>query len=181
MTYQAIQMDSPEDLTIAGIVINQFRQNLARNVTDPIMEAHGLTDIDDEKFYPASVMDAIYREIFDGGNGSQPFVAMGRASAKTTLDFIKPESPNDVLDNIHNVFTAYLRNMPEGFGIIVNDLGDNTFNVWNNTQVPNDLIYGFLWECIKETTPRGQQFSLIPSDDYNSDSTVGAHFTISWA
>ncbi|MEO1288673.1 MAG: hypothetical protein AAFV93_12965, partial [Chloroflexota bacterium] len=99
---------------------------------------------------------------------------------KTTLDFIKPDNPKDVLDNIHNVFTAYLRNMPEGFGIIVTEKEDNTFEVWNNTQVPNDLIYGFLWECLRVTKPEGKGFNLMPLSGYDANSTKGAKFEISW-
>ncbi|MEM9951893.1 MAG: hypothetical protein AAF846_09850 [Chloroflexota bacterium] len=180
MTYKATQMVSPEDLQIAGIVINQFRGNLAEDITDPIMDAHNLIDIDDEGFYPATVVDEIYKEIYGDGTGQQALVAMGKASAKTTLDFIKPDNPKDVLDNIHNVFTAYLRNMPEGFGIIVTEKEGNTFEVWNNTQVPNDLIYGFLWECLRVTKPEGKGFNLMPLSGYDANSTKGAKFEISW-
>lgn len=180
MIYTATQMEAPEGLTIAGIVLSQFRDNLARDITDPIMDKHSLINIDNEVFYSAKIMDEIYREIFYGTNGQQILVAMGKASATTTLDFIKPKSPNDILDNIHNVFTAYLRNMPEGFGMIVKKLDDRKFEVWNNTQVPNDLIYGFLWECLRQTRGEDNNFLIIPLADYNRDSAIGARFEVSW-
>ena len=144
------------------------------------MNKHKLTDIDNEAFYDGSIMDEIYHEIFHGINGQQTLVAMGKASATTTLDFIKPDSPKDVLDNIHNVFTAYLRNMPDGFGIIVEKLDNNKFEVWNNTQVPNDLIYGFLWECLRKTRGEGKRFLIKPLAGYNRESEVGARFEVSW-
>ena len=180
MSFTAKQMASPEGLTVAGIVINQFKDNLAKNVTDPIMQEYQLTNIDDDAFYPASVVDKLYKAVYKDGNGQQALVAMGKASASTTLDFIKPESPKDVLDNVHNVFTAYLRNMPEGFGIIVTKLEDNKFKVWNNTQVPNDLIYGFLWECVRVTRPEKSRFAIMPLEGYDRKSEVGAKFEVSW-
>ncbi|MEL6309495.1 MAG: hypothetical protein AAFR81_23145 [Chloroflexota bacterium] len=180
MSYTAKQMESPEQLEIAGIVINQFKNNLAQEITNPIMKEYDLTDIDDEAFYPSSVVDKLYKAVYKDGNGQQALVAMGKASATTTLDFIQPETPKDVLDNIHNVFTAYLRNMPEGFGIIVTELDDNKFKVWNNTQVPNDLIYGFLWECVRMTRGDKKRFAVMPLEGYDRKSEHGAKFEVSW-
>lgn len=180
MTYEAKQMHAPDDVTIAGLIINQFRGNLASDVTDPIMDAHNLTDVDDEAFYPLSIVNSIYREIYADGSGRQALVAMGKASAKTAMDFIQPDSPQDVLDNVHNLFTAYLRNMPDGFGVIVTQNEQDNYVVWNNTNVPNDLMYGFLWECLRLTKAEGKPFTILPTSGYEYDSEVGAKFEITW-
>ena len=180
--YIAKQFDSPEDLEIRGVVLDAFKHNLQEEMTEPIFNKHGLdsNNLSSDEWYSQSVMSDIYREIYRNGGGSSSLIAMGKASVDITLDLLKPDSIETFIENINEPILSQMRNLPDGYGWIVEKLGDQHYRITNNTDAPNDLMYGYLWEMLRQLITDDEHFEVLPIKNFEAGSKYGAIYEISW-
>jgi len=180
--FVAKQFTSPENLEMLGIVLIAFKQNLHEQMTAPIFDKYGLDSehLKPDTWYPAAIMSDIYHEIYQNGGGSSSLVAMGKASVAAGLEVINPDTIEDFIDSINQPILINLRNYPDGYGWIVEKNGDQHYRITNNTDAPNDLMYGYLWEMLRLLIDADEHFQVLPVRNYQLGSEDGAVYEISW-
>lgn len=183
MTYKAIQMQSPEGAEVLGAAMMGWFDNLGMEVIQPILAKYELTadDIKPDGWYPFSAFDDIYRAVHTSPSGSSALVAVGKASAQNLVSIKSMESAQNWLENIlpAEPFT-FTRNIPDEYGFIVEKVDESHYHFTNNTGIPNDLMFGYLWEGIRTLVGHGKQFRVAPISGYYEGSTEGAVFEVSW-
>ncbi len=137
---------TPEAEVIGQTMIS-FVNNLESSITRPVMEKHGLSEIDPEKWYPHQVWMDILKEIEDsmGAQSTMTFVAFGRQVVKNAVMPDAIQTIPDALNALHAIHHANLRNVPEDEGYKIKEVNENHYIVYHNTPNPDDAIYGFLW------------------------------------
>lgn len=132
---------------VIGQTMASFAENLESSVIKPILEQHGLTKIDEEKWYPHQKWMDILKEMNDtlGGSASSAFVAFGRSVVEKAVMPPEIQSIPDALNALHAIHHANLRNIPEEEGYAIEVVNDQHYIVYHNTPNPDDAIFGFLW------------------------------------
>lgn len=181
MSYKAVQMQCPPGGQIIGAGLKGWANNLERRVTDPIFAKYKLTsqDIKDNVWYDGAVLDALWRELYTMPNATQMMVAIGKSGAKAAIDATHPKDFAEWLNNTSGIFDLFIRNVPKEFGWHVTFTGNNEARLWNNTNAPNDYVFGQVWETARLLNA-GKQFVVSPVSGYYPGSTEGAVFQLEW-
>lgn len=185
MAYKAIQMQAPEGAEVMGAAILSWFDNLEMSVIQPILSKHGLKvdDVKPDGWYPFAIFNDIYREVYESAGGKTALIAVGKASARLVVkaedypggleQFITERLPKDT--------RSFVRNVPEDYGFFVEKVGEHTFHATNNTNIPNDLMFGYLWETSRILKVVDRHFVVSPLTDYYNNPTEGATFKIEWS
>lgn len=183
MTYQAIQMHAPEGAEVLGAAMMAWFDNLGMDTISPILAKYHLTaeDIQPENWYPFSIFDDIYKAVYHSPGGSTALVAVGKASAENLVSRETVHSAENWLENVLPPEThTFTRNVPEGYGFRIEKVSEGNYRFINNTGIPNDLIYGYLWEGLRILVPEPKDFTVAPISGYYRDSPEGAVFEVRW-
>ncbi|MFW5709748.1 MAG: hypothetical protein ACOCX5_05965 [Chloroflexota bacterium] len=132
---------------VIGQTMVSFITNLETNTIKPILEHHNLTKIDENKWYPHQVWMDILKEMGEslGSKASSAYVAFGRQVVENAVMPPEIQSIPDVLNALHAIHHANLRNVPEDEGYKVEAVSERHYIVYHNTPNPDEAIYGFLW------------------------------------
>jgi hypothetical protein len=181
MAYVADQTVAPPGSEMVGQSIADWVDNLEKEITDPVFKKHGLNDIDPEAWYSLEIVVDIYQEILQSDGGGMALVAMGKASAGPVQEIFNFESFEEFLNGADKPFRAAIRNIPDEYGLTINRIADKHYKITNNSVVPNDMIYGYLWEILKLVRQPGQNYTFRPVSGYSPGSTERAVFELSWS
>lgn len=155
---------------VAGHAMIAFADNLEADVVEPLLAKRGLTAIDPEGWYDHQVWMDILKELQETlgeGQAQTAFVAFGRQVVETAVMPPEIQSIPDVLNALHAIHHANLRNIPEEEGYIVEKRGEKHYAVYHNTPNPEDAIYGFLWGLASRFKEPTEIFSVqrLPEND----------------
>ncbi len=181
MAYIADQTKAPPGAEMVGQSIADWVDNLNREITDPVFKKHGLDNIDPEAWYSLEIVVDLYHEMLQSEGGGPALVAMGKASAGPVQEIFKFSSYEEFLDGAGKPFKAAIRNIPDEYGLIITRRGDKHYEITNNSIVPNDMIYGYLWEMLKLVREPGQEYTFRPLSGYSPGSTQRAVFELKWS
>lgn len=176
--YIADQTKAPEGAEIVGQSVADWVDNLNKGLTDPVFEKYGLSEIDPEGWYSLDIIIDLYRGMAESEGGSASLVAMGKASAKPVYDIFEFKSFEDFIKNGDKPFKAAIRNIPDEYGLSTEKVGERHYRIVNNSIVPNDMIYGYLWEMFRIIPHTWEDYSFIPVSGYSPGSTERAVFEI---
>lgn len=133
---------------VIGQTMIAFSENMESDVILPLLEKRGLATIDPEAWYPHQVWMDILKEMADTlgeGSATTAFVAFGRKVVETAVMPPEINTIPDVLNALHAIHHANLKNIPEEEGYMIEQRGPQHYLVYHNTPNPEEAIYGFLW------------------------------------
>ena len=183
MHYIAKQFQPHPDMEVLGATLITLNHNLREDITDPIFAKYNLDadHLQPDEWYPAVVLSDVQKEIHAKGRGSSALVAMGKALAIENLTQGKVNSIEDFIAGFKNVQQhEVLRNYPEGYGWSTEKVGEQRYRVTNNTDAPNDIVYGYLWETLRQLISEHEHFQVLPIKNFGPDAEDGAVYEISW-
>jgi hypothetical protein len=181
MGYIATQMQAPPGAQIVGAALADWTNNLESHFTAPVFEKYGLSadDIRADEWYDGAILDAMWREMYAMPGAMQMMVAIGKAAAPQYIGALRATDIKGFLEHIDEFFSMFIRNAPDEYGFHVTWVDDNRAHVWNNTNAPNDHLFGLLWEMARQLRT-GSHFVVRPIADYDTGSTKGATFEVEW-
>lgn len=166
---------------VIGQTMLSFADNLAADVIQPILDRHGLSEIDPDKWYSHQEWMDILKEMEETleGGASSAFVAFGRRVVENAVMPPQIKTIPDALNALHAIHHANLRNVPEeeGYGIEVK--GDKHYIVLHNTPNPDDAIYGFLWGMAARFKGPHEIFNVRKIDNPAPDRARSA-YEVTW-
>lgn len=180
--YKAVQFRAPEEAEVSGVILLAYLNNLARGVTEPILKDYGFSaeNIDADSWYPNQMFLDIEKTIYESESGSNALVAIGKSAAE---NYIPPNGVNTLEDAIMalpDVYTTNQRNLPEGYGWVVEKKGKNHFIFTNNTGTTNHGAYGYVWALCRRMKTAEQDIRVIPLKGFDDDDTEPAVIEIQW-
>lgn len=176
--YIADQTKAPEGGEIVGQAVKDWVDNINKEYTDPIFAQHDLTEIDPEGWYSLDLIVDLYRSFAVSEGGAASLVAMGKASARPVHDAFQFSSFEDFLENAGKPFKASIRNIPEEYGLTVTQKGTRHYEIINNSVVPNDMIYGYMWEMFRLLPQTWEGYRFRPVSGYGPGVTERAVFEL---
>lgn len=182
MSYIAKPTIAPANAEIVGQAVLDWVNNLEGEMTRPIFKRFNLdaNDINPKGWYSLDIIAQLYAAIQGSPNGSNALVAMGKASAPPVVAMMQFTSPQDFIKRSREPFVASLRNIPDEYGFLINKINKHTYDVTNNTIVPNSMIYGYIWGVMAELRNSIESFAVRPISGYEDGGNVGATFEVSW-
>ena len=156
--------------------------NLESDTTVGILESYGFTpeSIDVEKWYPNQMFLDIERKIYDSHGGTNALTAIGKSAVD---NYIAPDGVTtleDALLALPSVYTTNQRHLPDGYGWIIEEKGENHYQFTNNTGTTNHGAYGYVWALCQHMSSSDQNVRVIPLQGFELDSTEPAIFDITW-
>jgi hypothetical protein len=178
--YIADLTHAPPGSEMIGKFIQDWVDNVQRDVTAPIIEHYGITYLDPDGWYPLDIVVDLFADFRQREGGSMALVAMGKASAEPVQNMFQFRSIEDYLERCGEPFRAAIRNIPDEYGLLVEYRGDTVCEITNNSIVPNEMIYGYIWEMCSLITGDGGSFTLAPISGYTPGGTERAVFELEW-
>lgn len=179
---KAIQFKAPEEAEVSGIILQAYLNNLARELTEPILEEYGLSanNMDADSWYPNQMFLDIEHAIYKTSGGSNALVASGKSAVE---NYIPPEgvdSLEDALMALPSVYTTNQRNLPEGYGWFIEKKSEHHFIFTNNTGTANHAAYGYVWALCQRMKDPNTSVVVKPIEGFDVDSTDPGVFEITW-
>ena len=180
--YKAQQFKAPDKAEVSGVILQAYLHNLESSMTQPILEKYGFTDEDfvADEWYPNQLFLDIERAIFEQPSGGNALVAIGKAAVENFIPPANMETLEDAIQSLPGVYTTNQRNLPEGYGWIVEKVADNHYVFTNNTGTSNHGAYGYVWAMCNRMKAKGQHVRVAPRQGFNLDSTDPAVIDITW-
>jgi hypothetical protein len=144
----------------------------------PILEAHGLTNIEPGTWYPLDSWLAALTDMSERGNAMFDFVAIGVKVVETAV--LPPQYAalpyEHRMMSLNTAYQAQYRNGNVG-ELIVEREGEKHFKVTDTGPAPSDLLYGSLWAQARRGLPEGTDFTvrydeLAPRKEEGGDATI---------
>lgn len=166
---------------VIGQSMISFADNLRADIIQPILKQKDLEKIEEDKWYPHQLWLDILKSMNDTlvGQASEAFVAFGMKVVDNAVMPPEIQTVEDVLNALHAIHHANLRNVPEEEGYQVQKVEDNHYIVFHNTPNPEDAIYGFLWGLVRRFRPGNTNFTVKKIENPSPDTSRSA-YDIRW-
>lgn len=172
------RLTCPPSAEVIGQNIHAFVDNLQGKDTLPIMQRHGLVNLEPFNWYPlVNLMEAL-NEIAETSESTASMVAIGMEIAKVVP--MPPEMPEPTLEQVlmvwDGVYQSIHRNGDVG-SIICEKLDDQHFKTIHTDLYPDDFTYGIVYGYAQRFLPRGTDFKvfydpLVTPRDSGGDQTI---------
>jgi hypothetical protein len=166
---------------VIGQTMLAFSENLRADAVVPILEKHGLSNIDPDRWYSHQLWMDVLNDMAEslGGEASSAFVAFGKQVVQSAVMPPEIQTIPDALNALHAIHHANLRNVPEAEGYSLEVVGDKHYIVYHNTPNPDDAIYGFLWGLAARFKGPGETFRVHKIDNPDPSRSRSA-FEVTW-
>ncbi|MGB7338366.1 MAG: hypothetical protein WBC91_05695 [Phototrophicaceae bacterium] len=180
--YKARQFQAPEGAEVSGIILMAYLNNLAHNITEPILEQYGfdVSNIDVDQWYPNQMFLDIEQTIYQNGDGSNALVAIGKAAVENYIPPKGVKTLEDAIMALPSVYTTNQRNLPDGYGWIIEKKAENHFVFTNNTGTSNHGAYGYVWALCQRMRPLDAKVKVIPLKGFEAGSLEPTVIDIQW-
>lgn len=175
------QFEAPAGAEIMGVAILGFYENFEQETVTALLSERGLSkgSIRPDGWYDLQIYFDIYRDLLKQPNGTSDLVNIGKATAQNITQPREIDGLEGfITTELQRSATGVIRNVPDGYGYTIEQLGPNHYRVVNDTGAPNDLIYGYIWEGLR-LVARRTHFTFRPVTHYPSREH-GAVFEIQW-
>lgn len=168
---------SPE-VEVLGRKILSLIDNLSTEVIEPLLEKHGLDNIQPEAWYPAQDWLDVINDLFADRSWTSQFVVTGMSIAENGS--ISPELEDASLEQILGQWDDFYQ-MPHRGGdigeVTVEKLSDTHFKTVHRHLYPDDLTYGIAYGWARRFLPEGTRFSVyydkeVPHLDRGGTETI---------
>jgi hypothetical protein len=152
----------PPGLETIGINLSAFYDNLQGENTKPVMEKHGVMNIDPQKWYPAQKLLDALNELSDMPDFMGNMVAIGKKIGEITP--IPPEiSEKPTLPQVLNIWDGlyqYLHRNGDAGQIVIEKVSDSHYRTGHSVLYPDDLSYGVAYAFARRFLPPKTGFKV---------------------
>ncbi|MCU0497210.1 MAG: hypothetical protein MUF87_07665 [Anaerolineae bacterium] len=151
----ALQLGAPMQALLSNIRTEELR---------PILAKHGLTEIKADHWYPMQIFLDVFRDIVDRQSGvTLDLIAIGIRGVETSAPF-PPEIDTlekglAMMDYVSR--HVNVKNVPPEFGYPVTKIEEGHLHLTNNTPIPDDSIYGYIWGITNRLKKADDVFFII--------------------
>lgn len=183
MAITAKQYEAPDGAEVIGIILMAYIDHLEQHVTTPILARYDIDaeHVEAEKWYPNQMFLDIERAIFESPGGPNALVAIGKSAAE---NYIAPEgvtSLEGAIQSLPGVYTTNQRNLPDGYGWLVEHKGDQHYVFTNNTGTSNHAAYGYVWALCQKMKAPGTTVHVVPQGSFDPDATEPIVIDLKWS
>jgi hypothetical protein len=156
------KLTCPETSETIGQNLRAFTDNIKGDRTRPIMEKHGMADLDPEKWYPTrKLLDAL-NEIAELPDITFNMVAIGMKIGEIVPIITDDENPtlekallawNDVYQGLHRTGDVG--------EIKAVKVGEKHYKTMHSVVYPDDLSYGIQYAYARRFLPPGTKFTVF--------------------
>ena len=167
------------DIEVVGVGVLSMIENLRSEYVRPLMEKHGLTNVNPENWYPAQKYLDVLNDIYKNPNASTNFIAVGMKIAENVV--LPPDMQNPTLPQILAMWDPVYKLQHRGDnigGIEVQQLSETSYRTIHRNIYPDDLAYGVAYGWCKRFLPRGRSFNVRYEDIDNRKDKGGAEETV---
>jgi hypothetical protein len=169
---------STSDAEVRGESILGYVNAIESTTIIPILEAHGLYDVEEHEWYSHQTILNVLRDIEEQKhNVSQSMVSIGMkimelASVPPSVDSIPA-----ALESLGVVYHLHHRNVTErGWYVSLSEPGHIV--VSHDSPYPEDLAYGIVWAASKRFRPSGTDFTVRPLKGENENKPF--QYDVTW-
>jgi hypothetical protein len=170
------------DAEVIGQIVLSFTENLRADLVKPILPRYGLDNVDPEEWYPHQAWMNVLQDIAESEpeQAGQVFVAFGMKAVEKAVMPPELDTIEKVLNALHAIHHANLRNIPADEGYHVEKKGEGHLWVYQNTPNPDSAIYGFIYGMAQRFCPEGEDFLVEMIPNPNPDVHPGALYEVKW-
>lgn len=181
-TLQAVQFHAPEGAEVNGIILLAYLNNLDRDITEPILEQYGFSteNMNVDHWYPNQMFLDIEQAIHQDPGGSDALVAIGKSAADNYIPPDGVESFVAAIEALPSVYTTNQRNLPDGYGWMLEKRGAQHYIFTNNTGTSNHATYGYVWALCERMKPIDVTVNIIPLQGVEPNATEPLILEIKW-
>lgn len=149
------------DAEVLGGAINGFIDAVNRNNIMPHLQKLGMTDIQNDKWYPKKMYIDLWNSILSSNQSAMyDLVSIGMTIAKTAWP---PEADGQPVEDLilswGDAFDFVNRGADRGY-IRTEKRGSNQYAVICRTPDPDDLHYGIVFGFCRRFMPKKQQYTI---------------------
>lgn len=154
---------SPDTLQL-GAPMQALLSNIRTEELMPILVKHGITEIQDDQWYPMQIFLDVFRDIVERSGGvTLDLIAIGIRGVETSAPF-PPEI--DTVEKGLGVMDyasrqVNVKNVPPEFGYPITQIAEGHLQVTNNTPIPDESIYGYIWGITNRLKQEEDDFLII--------------------
>jgi hypothetical protein len=146
-----------------------------------ILEKHGLTNIDPNRWYPMQAMLDVENDIYDSNdNIAKKLVSLGIQFAQEWVFAPDVETIFDALHIQTQLINQMFRNVPDEHGITLRDVSEKHIRAFVNIPYADDSIYGAFWGTVNRFRPKESVFIVRMIDNPDPENNPGTCFDIRW-
>lgn len=174
------KLSCPPEAETLGTLLHAFTDNLQSADTRPIIEKHGVADVDPFGWYPVMSLLSALNEIAENPNVVFNMVAIGMKIGEGVP--LPPEMENPTLPDVlmiwDDLYQGLHRNADLG-QITCEKINDTHYKTTHSNPYPDDMSYGILYAYGRRFLPPGSNFTVyydtdFPARDYGgtTDATI---------
>ena len=166
---------APAHAETIGLLLQAFYDNLEESNTRPIMEEHGVVNLDPQKWYPTQMLLNALNDLKHNPGFRSSMTAIGLKTGETVP--IPPDMKEPTLEKVigiwDSLFQMLHRNGDVGC-IRVEKVTDKHFKTIHTVVYPDDMSYGILYAYGRRFLPPRIPFTVyydpdLPARDYGGE------------
>jgi hypothetical protein len=157
------------DAETIGQVLRSFTDNLQGEETRPLMEKHGMADLDPMGWYPVQKLLDGLNDIAENPNVTFNMVAIGMKIGEMVP--LPPEMENPTLADVLYIWDDLYQGLHRGADvgrITVEKVNDKHYITRHSNPYPDDMSYGILYAYGRRFLPPGTGFTVFYDPDIKS-------------
>ncbi|MBN1201913.1 MAG: hypothetical protein JXJ20_08675 [Anaerolineae bacterium] len=160
------KLTCPPGTETIGQLLNSWYENLQGDETRPIMEKHGMVNLNPTTWYPVRMLLDATNEIAENCNVTPNFVAIGMKIGEAVP--LPPDMENPTLEEVLMIWDDLYQGLHRGgdVGCIkIEKVSDTYFKTIQSGIYPDDMSYGVLYAYGRRFLPPGTSFSVFYDPD----------------
>lgn len=160
------KLTCPPGTETLGLLLNSWYDNLQGDEVRPIMEKHGMVNLEPHTWYPVQMLLDATNEIAERFNMTPNFVAIGMKIGQEVP--IPPGMENPTLEEVLMIWDDLYQGLHRGGdvgGIKIVKVSDTYFKTIQSGIYPDDMSYGVLYAYGQRFLPRGTSFDVFYDPD----------------
>ncbi len=163
---------APQGAETIGLLLMAFYDNLEGENTLPIMEKHGVVNLDPQKWYPTQMLLDALNDLSQSPGFMFNMTAIGKKTGETVP--VPPEMEHPTLAQVLQIWDSLYqmlhRNADCGC-IRVEKVSDKHYKTIHTVVYPDAMSYGVLYAYGQRFLPPGTHFKVyydpaVPARDY---------------
>lgn len=149
------------DVEVIGAAMLAIINNSESANIFPLLESHGLTEIDPEAWYPAQKWLTVMNEMARNPNMTSNFVAIGMSVSERIIlpPHLQEATLPDILDNWDTLYHMQHHGDDIGYKIIERT-SETSYRITVRDLYPDDFIYGLAYGFCRRFLPAGTEFHV---------------------
>ena len=151
---------------LTGQTVLSFFSNLNSDAIKPLLESHGLTEVDPEEWYSVDEVLAIMNSISNANDASSNYVAIGLSAAEFSP--LTPDMEHMPFDRFLGLYSKIYQTRHRGGDagqVIVEPMGHDHIAMIFEVPYPDGVMYGLMYGYARRILPAKTGFTVYYDED----------------